>query len=75
MAGVRSSWSPLPRWLDDSIPALAGLSPRRAARMPKMKPRLVALLKELEHHEQHRPEAQRFDVGTLWRELGLDPDR
>jgi hypothetical protein len=61
-------------WLDESIPALDGLTPRKAARTAKMKPRLVALVKDIEHGEQKRPEAERFDVAVLWRELGLDPD-
>jgi len=61
-------------WLDESLPALDGLTPRQAARERKMKPRLVSLLKEFEHHEQMRPAAERFDVAVLWRALDLDPD-
>jgi hypothetical protein len=61
-------------WLDESLPALDGLTPRQAARERKMKPRLVSLLKELEHLEQMKPAAERFDVAQLWRELGVDLD-
>lgn len=50
-----------------------GRTPRQAATSPTLKPRLVALLKQFEMHEAARPEAERYDVGRLWRALGLDP--
>jgi hypothetical protein len=37
----------------------------------KMRSKLDVLLKEIEHDEMRLPEAQRFDVGSLRRELGL----
>jgi len=61
------------RWLDESIPALGGLTPREAARR-KGAPRreLDVLLAEMEHCEAGRPEAERFDVAWLRRELGFE---
>jgi hypothetical protein len=61
------------RWLDESIPALGGLTPREAARR-KGAPRreLDVLLAEMEHGEAGRPEAGRVDVAGLRRELGLE---
>lgn len=60
------------RWLDESIPALGGLTPREAAKR-KGGPRkaLDLLLAEIEHAEATRPPEQRFDVGELRRALGL----
>lgn len=60
-------------WVDERIPALSGRTPRQAATSPTLKPRLVALLKQFEMHEAARPDADRYDVGRLWRALGLDP--
>ena len=60
------------RWLDESIQALGGLTPRDAAKR-KGGPRkaLELLLAEIEHAEATRPLEQRFDVDELWRALGL----
>ena len=60
-------------WVDSPIPALDGATPREAAARPMLRPRLVALLKDLEYLEGAKPEAERFDAGQLWRELGIDP--
>lgn len=61
-------------WVDERVPALGGRTPRQAASSPTLRPRLVALLKEFEMHEAARPEAERYDVGRLWRALGIDPE-
>lgn len=60
-------------WVDEAIPALGGLTPRAAAKR-KGAPReaLRLLLAEFEHGEATRPPAQRIDVATLRRELGID---
>ena len=58
-------------WIDDSIPALGGLTPREAARLPHVRPRLEALLKEFTQHEAAHPEEERIDLGWIWEELGL----
>lgn len=59
-------------WLDQKIPALSGKTPRAAAREPRGRKALDLLLREIEHGEARRPEAERFDVGILRRELGLE---
>ena len=61
------------RWLDEGIPALGGLTPRAAAKR-KGAPRdaLHLLLAEFENSEARQPAAQRFDVSSLRRELGID---
>lgn len=59
------------RWLDESIPALGGLTPREAARRtgePRRK--LELLLAEIEHGEAQRSKAERFDVAALRRQMG-----
>ena len=60
-------------WLDDQIPALGGNTPRQAAASAVLRPRLLALLKELEIRESGKPESERYDVSRLWQALGLDP--
>jgi hypothetical protein len=64
------------RWLDEEIPALGGLTPRQAAKLKGApRKRLELLLAEIEHAEAGQPEAQRFDVGVLRRDLGLPASR
>lgn len=60
-------------WVEERVPALSGRTPRHAAASPTLRPRLVALLKEFEMHEAARPAGERYDVGRLWRALGIDP--
>ena len=59
-------------WLDDSIPALGGLTPREAARLPRERAKLETLLKEFEQHESHLPEEQRIDLRWVWEALGFE---
>ncbi len=60
------------KWMDEPIPALGGLSPRAAARRKGApRERLRLLLAEIENAEARAPEGQRFDVGSLRRELGV----
>jgi hypothetical protein len=59
-------------WPDDPIPALGGKTPRQAAKTPAGRARLEALLKDYELGEDRQPEAQRYDVNELRRELGLE---
>jgi hypothetical protein len=59
-------------WLDQSIPALGGKTPRQAARGKKSRVALDVLLRDLENHEARRPAAERFDVAPLRAELGMD---
>jgi len=58
-------------WLDESIPLLDDATPRKAARDPALRRRLEVLVKEMECREARLPEAERFDVAGLRRELGL----
>ena len=61
------------RWLDEPIPALSGRTPRHSAKLKTLRPKVIALLKELERLEAHSETAGRpsFDVSWIWSELGL----
>ncbi len=59
-------------WLDESIPALHGLTPREAAADPTRREDLVALLNEFDRYGPAPAGAATFDVGRLRRALGLD---
>ena len=60
-------------WLDDAIPALEGSTPRSAAKDPRLRPKLIQLLRE--HENQQDRARQRgdlwYDIGWLWQELGI----
>ncbi len=58
-------------WLDQEIPALGGLTPREAAKLPRSRKDLELLLRDLENHEGQLPESERFDVNRLWTALGI----
>lgn len=58
-------------WLDAAIPALDGLTPREAARLPRVLPKLESLLKEFEQSEARQLEQQRLDLRWLRDALGL----
>jgi hypothetical protein len=59
-------------WPDARLPALDDLTPRQAAALPRMRPRLVRLLKTIESHEVARGAGGRpLDLSWLWSELGL----
>jgi hypothetical protein len=62
-------------WVDASIPALGGKSPRQAASDPDMQEQLEELLKVIEYNEEqkHRAGEPYMDVADLRRELGLPP--
>jgi hypothetical protein len=66
------------RTLDDQIPMLGGQSPRKAARTPKGRTKVVEWLKMLENFstrlEPDDPMAG-YDFAWLWQELGLGKDR
>jgi hypothetical protein len=61
-------------WLDVSLPALGGRTPRHATRLKTLRPRLIDLLKEMESHEARasKAESPAYDFGWMWRELGLE---
>lgn len=58
-------------WLDESIPALRGLTPRQAAADPTRREDLIALLNEFDRHGEASFPAMTFDVARLRRQLGL----
>jgi hypothetical protein len=58
-------------WLDESIPALAGLTPRQAAADPTRREDLAALLNEFDQHSQAPSPDVTFDVSRLRHQLGL----
>jgi SEC-C motif/Protein of unknown function (DUF2384) len=61
-------------WVDTPLPALRGQTPREAAGSKDGRPRVVALLKDMDS----RSARQRLDghlacdLGWMWGELGLD---
>ena len=62
------------RQLDQPIPALGNISPRRAARSAKGREKLVAWLKLLENHAaKHEPAdpMASYDLSWIWRELDV----
>ena len=61
-------------WPDEPLPALDGHTARKAARMAKLRARLVDLLKDMENHELRAssPDNPPYDFGWIWEELGLE---
>jgi hypothetical protein len=58
-------------WLDESIPALGGCTPRQAAADPTRREDLAALLNEFDHRGAVPSPAVTFDVARLREQLGL----
>ncbi len=58
------------RWVDESVPALGGLTPRQAADDPTRREELVALLHDFDRRPTP-PGAVSFDTDRLRRRLGL----
>lgn len=63
-------------WLDQPVPALGHRTPRHAARLKTIRPRLEQLLKEIENRsERERLEGgPGYDSGWLREELGMQTD-
>jgi hypothetical protein len=61
------------KWVDQPIPALGNRTPRHAARLKSMRPKLVALLKGMETMSARNRREGRFayDFGWIWAEVGL----
>ncbi len=59
------------RWVDEAVPALGGLTPRKAAQDRSTRGRVEALVKEMELMEARLPEPERLDLSWLRRELKL----
>ena len=58
-------------WLDDSIAALGGFTPRQAAADLTRREDLAALLNEFDRHGAVSSQAVTFDVSRLRQQLGL----
>jgi hypothetical protein len=58
-------------WLDESIPALGGFTPRQAAADPTRREDLAALLNEFDRHGAVPSPAVTFDVSRLRQQLNL----
>ena len=58
-------------WANQPLPALGGRTARQAVRTARGRERVDALLKDIEHREAALPAAERFEVSTLRRSLGL----
>jgi len=61
-------------WLDEPIPALGNRTPRHAAKLKTVRPKLIALLKDFESHSERLRQAGQpaYDFRWMWAELGLD---
>ena len=61
-------------WLDEPIPALGDRTPRHAAKLKTVRPKLIALLKDFESHSERQRQAGQpaYDFRWMWAELGLD---
>jgi SEC-C motif len=62
------------KWLDEPVPALDGSTPRAAADTEALRPRLAAMIEDLEGmYERALAEgAGAFDPTWMWEELGLE---
>ena len=65
------------KWPDMPLPALKGKTPRQAAAKPRSRPKVVDLLKQLEHNEALGAlhDVPAYDFTWLWEELGIDRDK
>jgi hypothetical protein len=61
------------KWLDQPLPMLGNRTPRHAAGLKTVRPKLIALLKDLESssERQRRSGEVAYDFGWMWAELGL----
>ena len=62
------------KWLDEPLPALGNRTPRHAARLKTVRPKVIALLKDFEGHSerQRRSGEIAYDFDWMWAELGLN---
>jgi len=61
-------------WPDVPLPALGNRTPRHAARLKSVRPKLMAILKHIENtsERQRLQGGYAYDVGWLWKDLGLE---
>ena len=63
------------RWVDESVPALGGQTPREAVRTTAGRRAVEGLLNDFDNRKSHAPNPQdTFDNNRLRRQLGLDPE-
>ena len=59
-------------WIDQPLPALAGMTPRQASRKKALRERVDVLLKDIEYHENRLPGGPQVDLSGIRAQLGLD---
>jgi hypothetical protein len=61
------------KWIDEPVPALGNRTPRHAAKLKTVRPKLIALLKDFESHSERlrRSGEIAYDFSWMWAELGL----
>ena len=64
-----------PEWADTPLPMLGGQTPRQGLVDAEYRARIEQVLRDIEAGEARLPEGQRYDVGILRRQLGLEPPR
>jgi SEC-C motif len=62
------------KWLDEPVPALGNRTPRHAAKLKTVRPKLIALLKDFESRAERQRRAGKpaYDFSWMWVELGLN---
>ena len=58
-------------WIDESIPALDGKTPRQMARTKSGKSRVALLIQDMELSDEKLAPEERFDFNTLRKKLGI----
>jgi tetratricopeptide (TPR) repeat protein len=60
-------------WLDQTIPALDGRTPRQAARDMLLRPRLIQILREVENAQDRERQQGKpwYDAAWMWETLGI----
>jgi hypothetical protein len=59
-------------WVDSTLPALGGRTPREAASLKRARPKLIALLKSFENmaERQRRESRPAYDFAWIWEGAG-----
>ena len=62
------------KWLDEPVPALGNRTPRHAARLKTVRPKVITLLKDFESRSERQRRAGEiaYDFRWMWKELGLN---
>ena len=64
-------------WPDEPLPMFSGLTPREAVTRPSLRPRLIALLRDMDASSERQRLSGGFvyDFTPVWHELGLERSR